>query len=312
MENRTGAFRKRLLRRNRHKKKDSSGKKSTWFAVAFIAVFILCVAAYGSYVEKQAERPEEVQNGPIRISLELQRQTPYGITLAAMANYNKLEESIVDPKPLETDESGKYEFMSLKWVEGIKADELAEMLVGKGVLEGHAQDFLDAARACDINPVYLVAHARLESGNGTSQLSCGVYVKAGSYKDSNKHSYNIEKSAVYYNLFGIRAYDANPVHDGSIYAASQKWDSVAAAIRGGAQWISDNYVNRSKAVANSYDQDTLYQMRFDPQGWSTRASGHRYATDQKWAASIAGIISGYQDVFQDAPLIYDIPAYIGQ
>lgn len=311
MESRTGAFRKKLLQRNMHKKAGNAGKGSTWFAIVFIAVFVVCVAAYGSYVESAVQKPE-AQIGPISIGLDRQRQTSYAITLAAIAGYNKLEQSVIDPSALEADETGKYEFMSLKWVEGITTEELAAMLEGRGVLDGHAQDFLSAARAYDINPVYLAAHARLESGNGTSELSCGIYVKAGSYQDSNKHSYKIEKSAVYYNLFGIRAYDANPVHDGSVYAAGQNWDSVAAAIRGGAQWLSDNYINRSQATSGSWDQDTLYQMRFDPQGWATKKSGHQYATDQKWAASIAGIIVRYEAAFQDAPLVYNIPAFAAQ
>ncbi len=309
MESRTGKFREALIRGGRHKKTGPAGNTSTWFSVVFIAIFAICATAYGGYVE-QAAQPE-TKIGPISIGLERQRETEYGITLEAIANYNKIDPSIMDPATLEANEQAKYEFMSLKWVDGVTAGELAKMLEGRGVLEGHAQDFLDAARAYDINPVYLVAHARLESGNGTSELSCGVYVKAGTYEDSNGHDYTIEKSSVYYNLFGIRAYDANPVHDGSVYAAGQKWDTVAAAIRGGAQWISDNYVNRSQAVSGSHDQDTLYQMRFDPQGWATKKSGHQYATDQKWAASIARIISEYSSAFEDSPLVYDIPAFAG-
>lgn len=309
MESRTGAFRRYIVPRRFKKKAHPQTIKSTWFVALFLIFFMGCVLAYGRYVEINGSAG--AGGGAIRIGLELGRETHYGISLAALASYNNLDQSMVDPAVLEADPAGKFEFMSLKWVDGVTAQELAAMLEGRGVLEGHAQDFLDAAKAYNINPVYFVAHARLESGNGTSELACGVYVQAGKQKDSYGHSYNVDKSGVYYNLFGIRAYDANPVHDGSLYAAGQKWDTVAAAIRGGAQWLSENYINRSQAALGSYDQDTLYQMRFDPYGWASRGSGHEYATDQKWAHSIAGIMAGYQDILGDSATQYNIPAFNG-
>lgn len=306
MENRTGDFREALLRRVR--KKSPQGGGSSLFAVLFILAFIVCAGAYGAYV--QTETSGLKPGGAIRIALDLEQETPYSLSLASLASYNNLSETLVDPEVLRRDAAGMYEFMRLKWVEGVQADELAFMLAGRGVLDGHAHDFLSAAQAYDLNPVYLVAHARLESGNGTSKLACGNYVAAGTYTDSAGRSYDIEKSGIYYNLFGIRAYDAAPLHDGSVYAASQGWDSVSAAIRGGAQWLSENYINRSQNPGQ-HDQDTLYQMRFDPQGWATKGSAHRYATDVNWAHSIAGIIQTYSDVLEGVPVQYEIPAFAG-
>lgn len=45
-------------------------------------------------------------------------------------------------------------------------------------LFSHAQDFLDAANTYKINVLYLIAHARIESNNGTSELAKGAYVAA--------------------------------------------------------------------------------------------------------------------------------------
>jgi beta-N-acetylglucosaminidase len=182
------------------------------------------------------------------------------------------------------------------------------MLIGKGVLAGHEQDFLDAAQQYNINPVYLIAHARLESGNGASTLASGVYVAAGTYKNSQGKTVVITNSGTYYNFFGIHAYDAAPVTDGSQYAANQNWNSVRAAIFGGAKWIATNYVD-CVANGNNYDQDTLYDMRFDPYGFDVNGSGFRYATSTTWANSVASIISQYAYIFDGKTLTYNIPVY---
>ena len=61
-------------------------------------------------------------------------------------------------------------------------------------MKGMGAAFIEAAKEYNVSEVYLVAHACLESGNGTSQLATGVEVNG----------------TTVYNLFGIGAYDANP------------------------------------------------------------------------------------------------------
>ena len=63
--------------------------------------------------------------------------------------------------------------------------------------------FLAAAKKYDINPAYLVSHALLETGNGSSSLAKGYRTVNG-------------KKA--YNVFGICAYDSDPNYYGSKYA----------------------------------------------------------------------------------------------
>ena len=47
------------------------------------------------------------------------------------------------------------------------------MLEGKGVLEGQGASFSQAAKKYGINEIYLISHALIETGNGTSDLAKG-------------------------------------------------------------------------------------------------------------------------------------------
>lgn len=230
--------------------------------------------------------------------------TSYNITAAELASKTGVSLSTVDPQEIESaDASGMYEFMNLGYVDGITADELNEMLQGEGVLEGQGQAFLDAAKANDLNPVYLAAHAMLESGGGTSTLSKGVQVPAGTYTFNGKAE--TVAAGTYYNQFGINAIDANPTVQGSEYAAYSGWNTVAASIEGGAEWISSVYV-----WGGSPDQDTLYKMRFDPGYWDgTYPHCYEYATSTTWAHSIAQIIERYSSFFDGLPITFNVPQY---
>jgi beta-N-acetylglucosaminidase/uncharacterized protein YjdB len=238
------------------------------------------------------------------------KYTPYNLSLSTMASDNHVTASQIDPSIILANSADAYEFLSLRWVDGILASDLKAMLRGRGVLEDHEQDFLAAANTYNINPVYLIAHARIETGNGTSTLSKGVSISAGTYTDSQKHTYVITTSDTYYNFFGIRAYDGPAaVADASLFAASKNWNSITAAIYGGAQWLSVNYISSAAHFPTGYDQPTLYQMQYDPYGWAVKGYGFEYATGGSWAESIAGIISQYSDIFDGKTLSYDIPQY---
>ena len=79
-------------------------------------------------------------------------------------------------------------------------------------------------------------------------------------------------------MFGIGAYDSNPKYYGAQRAYQERWFSPDAAIRGGAKFASQSYVNHP-----SYAQDTLYKMRWNPKQPAT----HQYATDIGWAVKQA-------------------------
>ena len=192
----------------------------------------------------------------------------------------------MNPNSFYTD-AYKYQFLDLSKPNNVSEETLNNYLADKGVMKGMGAAFIEAAKGYNVSEVYLVAHACLESGNGTSQLATGVEVNG----------------TTVYNLFGIGAYDANPVGNGSQRAYSQGWTSVEAAIKGGAKWISENYVNSPDGR-----QNTLYKMLWNPENPGT----HQYATDIGWAVKQAVSIEKIFSSFTDATLSFDVPVYSGQ
>lgn len=183
-----------------------------------------------------------------------------------------------------TDDYNIYQFLKLSGSNGTDAQTLNNYLIGKGVLEGRGSVFADASKKYDVSEIYLAVHACLESGNGMSELARGVEVDG----------------TVVYNLFGIGAYDSDPVGGGSRYAYNQGWTSVDAAITGGAEWISKNYI--------AAGQDTLYKMRWNPE----RPGSHQYATDVAWASKQAKTLKNMFGAFPSAKLTFEFPIYKNQ
>lgn len=176
--------------------------------------------------------------------------------------------------------------MDLSFYSGVSRDRLAAFLDGKGILSGKADTFITAARQYKVNELYLVAHACLETGYGTSQLATGV-------------TYNGTRV---YNMFGIGAYDSDAVGTGSKKAYNEGWTTPEAAIMGGAKWISENYINAPQAR-----QNTLYKMRWNP----ANPGQHLYAGDIAWAVSQAVIMEKLFANFTDVNMSYEVPVYAG-
>lgn len=180
----------------------------------------------------------------------------------------------------------RYQFMDLSKYNGISEETLAKFLEGKGTLSGQAKTFIEAAKQYNISELYLVAHACLESGYGTSTLASGVEVNG----------------VKVYNMFGINAYDGSVVSSGSNRAYKEGWTSPALAISGGAKWISEHYINSTEAR-----QNTLYKMRWNPDN----PGQHMYAGDVAWATTQAVIMERLFKEFPDAKIYYEIPVYNG-
>ena len=202
-------------------------------------------------------------------------------TNAAAAAQSDVEKYL-NPKNFTTGYA-KYQFLDLSVSNGISAAALNNYLKGKGVLEGKGEVFLAAAQASGISEIYLTVHSVLESGNGKSQLASGT--------DFN--------GTTVYNLFGIGAYDSDPVNGGAKYAAEHGWTSVDAAIYGGAEWISQNYINAG--------QNTLYKMKWNPEKPAT----HQYATDVAWAVKQARTIKSLVEA-SGGSVSFDVPVYSGE
>lgn len=196
----------------------------------------------------------------------------------------------IDSKKIEKDNNGIYQFLTLNYIKGIIAEDLNKLL--GGALAGQGKTFLDACEKYDVNPAYAVAHARLETGNGTSALAKGVGVTEVGGK-------RVERKTTY-NMFGIGAFDENAVKLGSEKAYNEGWFTPEAAIAGGVKYISSSYINN-----DAYKQNTLYEIRWNPANPGT----HQYATDIGWAYKQIKYIKQILDKCKNAYLVFEIPQY---
>ncbi|PHK50267.1 N-acetylglucosaminidase [Staphylococcus edaphicus] len=148
-------------------------------------------------------------------------------------------------------------------------DEVNRILKDKGILKNKGKAFLKAQDKYEVNVLYLVSHALVETGNGKSELAKGID----------------DDGSRYYNFYGIGAFDENAVHTGSSFAKKQKWTSPEKAIMGGARFVRTNYFENK--------QLSLYQMR-----WNPKSPGeHQYASDIEWDENIATFMKHYYDKF---------------
>lgn len=159
-----------------------------------------------------------------------------------------------------------FQFMNISKKVDISEKEVKEILNDKGVLEGHEKTFIEAQEKYDVNIIYLLSHAFVETGNGNSELASGVKMSNGK---------------TFYNFYGIGAFDQDAVETGSSYARKEGWTSPEKAIKGGAEFVKKDYIN--------HGQDTLYKMRWNPYN----PGQHLYATDVAWASSIGHIMEKY-------------------
>ncbi|MDG0843299.1 GW dipeptide domain-containing protein, partial [Staphylococcus equorum] len=195
----------------------------------------------------------------------------------------------MDTGKLAQDPTQKYQFLRLDRAQDISSADLDELLVGKGILEGQGEAFSEAAKTYNVNEVYLISHALLETGDGTSELANG-----GDVVDDKVVTDGPNK---YYNMFGIGAVDSDAVKQGFATAKSNGWDTVQKAIVGGAKFISNSYTNQG--------QNTLYKMRWNPEN----PGEHQYATDVRWAEHNATRIKGFYDSMDKLGKYFDVNTY---
>ncbi|EZS85907.1 glucosaminidase domain-containing protein [Staphylococcus aureus] len=151
-----------------------------------------------------------------------------------------------------------YQMLNLGKYQGISVSALNKILKGKGTLDGQGKAFAEACKKNNINEIYLIAHAFLESGYGTSNFTSGRY---GAY-----------------NYFGIGAFDNDPDY-AMKFAKNKGWTSPAKAIMGGAGFVRKDYINKG--------QNTLYRIRWNPKNPAT----HQYATAIEWCQHQASTIA---------------------
>ncbi|UXR81040.1 GW dipeptide domain-containing protein [Staphylococcus sp. IVB6218] len=196
----------------------------------------------------------------------------------------------MDTERIAKDAREKYQFLKLDQFQGLEASDLDKLLKNKGILHGQGQAFREAAITHNINEIYLISHALLETGHGTSQLSNGGYV-------NNQNQVVTNPSKKYYNMFGIGAFDHDAVRNGFKTAQNNGWDTVRKSIVGGAEFIKERYIGAG--------QNTLYRMRWNPHNPGV----HQYATDITWASHNANRMKDYYDLIGQVGKYFDIDMY---
>ncbi|OZT76906.1 glucosaminidase domain-containing protein [Salinicoccus roseus] len=241
------------------------GNTSGWVAEGSVGEYIVENIKYGMTLEEAVD-----------IQMNLRAKPQAWVSGGGWRNATRSEvERYINPANHTTD-VWDYTYLDLNRAQNISTVELNNKLLNnKGILHNQGTAFLQAANTHGVNEVYLISHALHETGNGQSTLAQGVRL------DENG---NIsENGKLYYNMYGIAAYDHNPVLEGARYAQRMGWDTPAKAVIGGAQFISGGYFNRG--------QNTLYAMRWNPANPGT----YQYATDVNWAYATARNLKNYYD-----------------
>ncbi|WP_284138998.1 GW dipeptide domain-containing protein [Virgibacillus sp. LDC-1] len=205
---------------------------------------------------------------------------------------------------LDPNKNDRYQHLLLSGSAGVSEADLRKVLLNKGTLNNTQKSFISASKTHNVNEVYLIAHALHETGNGSSTLAKGVRV--GKDRNGNlvlatsSNSGSLTSIKTVYNMYGIAAYDSNPLLGGAKKAYQLGWTTVDRAIIGGAKWISDNYINHAQ-----YKQNTLYKMKWNP----SSPGSHQYATDIGWSIKQISKIKNVYDLLPNAIRVYDIPKY---
>ncbi|WP_099354853.1 SH3 domain-containing protein [Fredinandcohnia onubensis] len=206
---------------------------------------------------------------------------------------NAIREDVLyylNPESFNRDSKYYYQFLVLSESAGISINEVNQkILANKGILSGHGKAFVEAGAKYGINELYLISHAILESGHGSSKLANGIVVSSVDGKPVTPRTV--------YNMYGVGAKDVDADRLGSEYAYQQGWFTPEAAIIGGAEFIANKYINNGK--------DTLYKMKWNPAAPGT----YQYATDIGWAYKQVSSISNLYEYIDTYTLIFDIPKY---
>lgn len=198
----------------------------------------------------------------------------------------------VSPSSFATTSREYFQFLDLSKSADLTAPVLNKSLVGKGILAGRGQAFIDAARTHKVNEIYLLSHALIETGHGTSALATGILVSSVDGKPVTPK--------IVYNMYGIGAIDGNANAKGAEHAYKEGWFTPEAAIIGGAKFISEKYIHNSNR-----NQNTVYKMRFNPNNPGT----YQYATDIAWATKQTTNIYNMYQQLESYTLYFDVPKF---
>lgn len=249
------------------KKQEQKNKMILLIILTAIALFIyfLIGQSIRQYEKKMMDHKVTLKHTyPYALSKQMKSDAQFSNGVVWKAATKQQMDMYLNPKKYYHHPEQKYQFLNLGMSQRVAADKLNVLLKNKGILDGLGSTFAKASRVEDVNEIYLVNHALLETGRGKSELARGVYVD-----DKGLVGKGDKK---YYNFFGIGAYDHDPINEAAKFAYRQGWDSPEKAVMGGAKFIKDEFISKE-------NQNTLYGMRFNP----SNPGKHQYATDVRWA-----------------------------
>ncbi|MGE7121273.1 PA14 domain-containing protein [Peribacillus sp. NPDC046944] len=222
----------------------------------------------------------------------------------------------MDPSNFTKSDTSYYQFAKLSMFSALNESEINQkILQDKGILKDQAKSFLEAGFKYGVNEIYLISHANLETGRGSSRLAKGIKVKTKKDSKGNiVYAANKEKEIVVladdakdyeakvYNMYGIGAYDSCALECGARRAFNEGWTTPSKAIVEGAQFAAENYIYAG--------QDTLYKMRWNPdqlveKGYAT----HQYASDIGWAVKQTKNYVELYSLLNSYTVVYDVPSY---
>ncbi|UYG93856.1 SH3 domain-containing protein [Cytobacillus firmus] len=208
-------------------------------------------------------------------------------------------------KYLDPAQNDRFQHLLLDKSVGVSAVELNKVLAGKGILDGKGQAFIEAGKTHSVNEIYLISHALLETGHGTSTLATGIEVGKNSNGEltlvTSSNRTSLTDIKVTYNMFGIGAKDIDPERLGAFHAYNAGWTSPEKAITGGASFISNSYFDRG--------QNTLYKMRWNHKYTDDRGWFPQYATDMGWAVKQVPSLKNLYEKLDNPILHFEIVEY---
>ena len=201
-----------------------------------------------------------------------------------------------------------FQFEALAYEKDLQTLSVVQKLLNGDYLNNYASSFITAASESGVSPVYLASLSKQEVGGhsyATTAINGGAF------------TYNGNTYSGIYNPYNIGAYSGtNPVYNGLYWATGsgyatttydRPWNSLDKAIRGGAKWIGQNYIN--------IGQNTIYFKKWDVVANVNSLSGnnfdHQYQTNIQ-APMLEGnsVYKSYNDSkILDSSFVFYIPVY---
>lgn len=201
-----------------------------------------------------------------------------------------------------------FQYEALAYEKDLQTLDVVRKLLKGDYLDNYSSSFIAAASESNVSPVYLASLSKQEVG-GYSYATTAV--------SGASFTYNGNTYSGIYNPYNIGATSGtNPVYKGLYWATgsgyqttsySRPWDSMDKAIKGGAKWIGENYIN--------IGQNTTYFKKWDVVANVNANSGtnytHQYQTNIQAPMSEATSVykSYYDSKVLNSSFVFYIPVY---